>query len=1221
MEPELTPEQLKQAQAVLADFDDTMEKDPSFLSRVASDIGTGLKEAPGQIVRGAQEGLNAALSGTDAMARWLNENVIDLGQIKFGSEASNGVIGWAPGMPEKAPGFKEEQMPAKAESVTGGFINDVSQFLLGLGVAGRALKAVGVSSAVTAPGVVAQGMAKGAIADAGFFEAHEERLSNLIESYPSLSNPVTEYLAADPTDGEAEGRFKNAVEGLFLGAAVDSLIHGIRAIRANRAGDLKGAESALDELEKSGVKVDEQPLKVEPEGTPLEVTVKKRPDMPGEEGAATAPKEGEEQLGLNLEGGGPRPDSPRETFGDAEGNVKPGDMAADIPSKRPSPEDAEFKPAKKLVEVDEAKLRELVDASINEKAFGQGRNISGIRTDLLEGEGDINSLMSSLRVVYREEYAKTIGGNADGVRSWENVKRNADSLADIIGEDPRILMQRMTAIHKEVKHADAEMLLYRDMLVTVNDRLEKIAEIVADPLGGLGKYGSRAEAYADFAKHYELMANMQLMYKGIQTSFARTMNAMKLTASARKGILPADVDGLFEGGAREMERLARKIASNKGNVKGNAQLTRGGFVKKFLNSVNEYWINSILSGPKTHVVNVVSGLANTAFMPAEKMLAGALRLESQQGREMLIEGGLQYFTMAASLRDAVSMAYKAFKKGDAILDPRQGTVEHPAQISAPNYNISDPGVAAAVNGLGALVRLPSRFLTAEDEFLKQLTYRSAVRAAALREGLANGLAMKPKELGELMARRMDESIDANGAGIAAEAREMARQVTFTGDLKAATWSGNRTWGETFQSVGAAHPGFRLIMPFVRTPTNIMRFVWDRTPGLNLTRKQYVEDIMGKNGAMAQSKAHAQMVTGGLLWGAAVSHVLEGNITGAGPADPDIRKAMEQTGWRPYSVRVELEDGTTAYRPYGRLDPFGSFFGLVADFTEAAGAWPERDLEERAAMVAVAVAKNLNNKSYLTGLVNAIGAMNEPGRKMDNFLKGLAGGFVPNVLQQSINSDPNLREARSVVDAMRRKVPGLSEGLDPQRNVLGEKQYIPPGWGPDWMSPITDTIHPGSQQPMTDEWKMTPQKDVYDELARQMFIHNSAIKPAPAKVEGVDLTQYQANTGFTAADRYAELAGTTKIKGQTMKEALAELINSETYRTRMSDGTYDVNGSRIDAIRATVQTYRAAALNQLRQEIPDLHWALVDAAQKQALQKLAPEVREQRRATLPQRPVQ
>jgi hypothetical protein len=273
------------------------------------------------------------------------------------------------------------------------------------------------------------------------------------------------------------------------------------------------------------------------------------------------------------------------------------------------------------------------------------------------------------------------------------------------------------------------------------------------------------------------------------------------------------------------------------------------------------------------------------------------------------------------------------------------------------------------------------------------------------------------------------------------------------------------------------------------------------------------------------------------------------------------------------------------------------------------------------MMVVALAKNLNNKSYLTGLVDAMAAMNDPGRKMDNFFRGLAGGFVPNVFQQAINQDVNLREARSIVDDMRRKMPGLSEGLDPQRNVLCEKQYIPPAWGPDWMSPITDTIHPGSQQPMTDEWKITPQSDVYDELARQSFIHNSAIKPAPAKVDGVDLTQHRATSGYTAADRYAELTGTVQIRGQTLKESLRDLINSDLYKTRLSDGDYDVNGSRIDQLRARIQTYRGMALQQLRREIPALDVELTKAQWNKGLMKLAPEEREQRRSMLPQQPVQ
>lgn len=79
-----------------------------------------------------------------------------------------------------------------------------------------------------------------------------------------------------------------------------------------------------------------------------------------------------------------------------------------------------------------------------------------------------------------------MGGNAEGVRSWANVERNADALADLIGDDPRLLVQRMQAIHKETFHADAELKLYRDMLVTVNDRLVQISNVVANPFGASG---------------------------------------------------------------------------------------------------------------------------------------------------------------------------------------------------------------------------------------------------------------------------------------------------------------------------------------------------------------------------------------------------------------------------------------------------------------------------------------------------------------------------------------------------------------------------------------------------------------------------------------------------------------------------------------------------------------------------------------------------------------
>ncbi|MEL6922279.1 MAG: hypothetical protein AAFO77_14925, partial [Pseudomonadota bacterium] len=75
-------------------------------------------------------------------------------------------------------------------------------------------------------------MAAGAIADATVFDPHEQRLANLVQRYPQLRNPVTEFLASDPSDTAAEGRLKNALEGLLFGAVLDRFVSGLRVMRS-----------------------------------------------------------------------------------------------------------------------------------------------------------------------------------------------------------------------------------------------------------------------------------------------------------------------------------------------------------------------------------------------------------------------------------------------------------------------------------------------------------------------------------------------------------------------------------------------------------------------------------------------------------------------------------------------------------------------------------------------------------------------------------------------------------------------------------------------------------------------------------------------------------------------------------------------------------------------------------------------------------------------------
>jgi len=71
----------------------------------------------------------------------------------------------------------------------------------------------------------------GTAAEQFAFSPTEERLSNFIESFPSLQNPVTEFLQADKDDPRAVGRLKMAIEGAATGVVFETVFNSLRAIK------------------------------------------------------------------------------------------------------------------------------------------------------------------------------------------------------------------------------------------------------------------------------------------------------------------------------------------------------------------------------------------------------------------------------------------------------------------------------------------------------------------------------------------------------------------------------------------------------------------------------------------------------------------------------------------------------------------------------------------------------------------------------------------------------------------------------------------------------------------------------------------------------------------------------------------------------------------------------------------------------------------------------
>jgi len=154
----------------------------------------------------------------------------------------------------------------RPKTMVGGLAEGATEFAVGF------IPAFGIVSKVAKIGKIARlgsvgkliqkssvlrGAVAGAVADFTVFDEHEERLSNLVQQFPSLQNPITEYLSADKDDGLLEGRLKNVLEGAVVGSVIDGVVIGVKALKKARglaeAGKTAEAEKVLAE---AGTQID-----------------------------------------------------------------------------------------------------------------------------------------------------------------------------------------------------------------------------------------------------------------------------------------------------------------------------------------------------------------------------------------------------------------------------------------------------------------------------------------------------------------------------------------------------------------------------------------------------------------------------------------------------------------------------------------------------------------------------------------------------------------------------------------------------------------------------------------------------------------------------------------------------------------------------------------------------------------------------------------------------
>jgi hypothetical protein len=291
----------------------------------------------------------------------------------------------------------------------------------------------------------------------------------------------------------------------------------------------------------------------------------------------------------------------------------------------------------------------------------------------------------------------------------------------------------------------------------------------------------------------------------------------------------------------------------------------------------------------------------------------------------------------------------------------------------------------------------------------------------------------------------------------------------------------------------------LIAPFVRTPTNIIKYA-ARHSILGIAFKDMRADYAAKGAR--RHMALARMSFGTSLMMTATFMAMQGLLTGGGPGDKEKRRLWRELGWQPYSIRL----GDTYYA-YNRFEPIGILFGIAADMKEVGEAATAGEMEELLPMALGAVAQNLTSKTWLKGVSDMVAAVNEP-HKMKYWIEQFSGTLVPTGLAQiSDVNDPILRRVDGIMDKVRSRIPGLREQLPPRFGMF-DKPITRENTGYLAFSPVyVSTI-------------------VHDPLVTEMVRHSVGFGKLNQQWGGVELTVQQhqdlQRTVGAVAHRYGTL---------------------------------------------------------------------------------------------------
>lgn len=781
-------------------------------------------------------------------------------------------------------------------------------------------------------------------------------------------------------------------------------------------------------------------------------------------------------------------------------------------------------------------------------------------------EGEARAFLSNVGL---QDAVKGVDFNFDNITSTDSLRQALNQVSDIVapaidaakrGRIKRAVTKdmadRLDMLPKVLTRKSGELLNAEQMVaarVLLADSAKRLDELAA-------KAASATASDIDlltFRRQMALHAAIQMQVKGAQTEIARALSSFNIPVGPEgrldEGLITAVIDDF--GGPRTTKRMAERYLQIEDEAARN-KFAFGAWTARAQDAFFEIWINGLLSGPFTHVRNTVGNALFQAWSIPENAIAATIggarqataRLAGRgpvDDRVFAIDVAARLYGSIEGFKDGLSAFAKAMRTGV----PRDPLSKIEAQrhraISADTFGLTGP-TGKAVDYLGAVIRLPGRFLMAEDEFFKAVAGRMEINQLAARRAMQARLGGATEaEAGDIAM----ETLRDPPPGVMKSVEDAQRYYTFTDEPTGRV-------NEALVALQKIPMAGRVVMPFRRTPLNILRRFGERSPFAAMMPRVWSNM---RAGGVARDMAIARVTLGSLVMGVAASWAADGTITGRGPLDPKQRRQLRETGWQPWSIKVPKtggwvskatlatlksigavrESADSIYISYLGIEPIGMMLATSAGTVDALKWSDEFNRNQDLATVAVAsTVEAIADRSFMTGVAQLSDALKFGPNAFNRYISNLAASMKPNsAALRQINrlSDHTLRDTRVDPDlplgisqfwAFRngwiRDTPGLSTDLPPIRNLWGDEVKLGQGKWVDHVNPFY----------------ISPRK--YAPVDVEMVRLGSPVQLPERRIAAVRLDARQYS-------RLVELQGKgVVIDGMTQKEAMQRTINSTFY---------------------------------------------------------------------------